>query len=151
MEKKQRTQIIITSFLIFILIIAWVNAAKTMQARSKNRSPVQSTAPSAGALETHVDGVQKQVPVVAQKKVVDTYDTLEWKRCPFSGVILSNEASLADLRLNGIIWDEERPQVLINNEPYVTGEHVGKYTIVSIFKNKAVLSDGEKEFELLLF
>ena len=153
MDKKQRTQIIITTGLIVVFVIAWANAFKAMRAQSKNKSPAQSTVPSAGVLETHIDEIQNQAPVVAQKKAADTdnYDTLEWKRCPFSGVILSDEASMADLRLNGIIWDEERPQVLINNEPYVTGEHVGRYTIVGIFKNKVVLSDGEKEFELLLF
>lgn len=153
MEKKQRTQIIITSFLMVVFIIAWANAIKAIRERSRGSIAPPPAVSAADVFEAPVKEPQRQAPAAAKQKPPggDNYAAFEWKRCPFSGVLLSDEASMSDLRLNGIIWDETKPQALINNEPYVTGGQVGRYIIVGIFKNKVVLSDGKKEFELLLF
>lgn len=150
MDKKQRTQIIIMTSLILILIFAWVNAIKTIRDRSKDTSSSQPSAPSGNVLETQLTGVERQAAISVQKGTEDTYDTYEWERCPFCGLLLNDEANMVDLQLNGIIWDESKPHVLINNEPYALGDQVENYTIVEIFKHKVVLRDGEKEFELLL-
>lgn len=150
MEKKQRTQIIITAFLVLILVIAWANAIKTIRARSKSASSSRSASSSKSVPTIHVEAIDHQAAIPAPKKTKDTFETFEWKRCPFCGLLLNDEANLVDLQLNGIIWDANKPQVLINNEPYLKGDQVEQYTIVEIFKHKVVLSDGEKEFELLL-
>jgi len=50
--------------------------------------------------------------------------------------------------LEGIIWDEKFPLVLINGKTLKIGDKLGAETVVDIQKNKVILSDGITNREL---
>lgn len=69
-----------------------------------------------------------------------------WKRNPFSS---GREASTAsELTLNGIIWDKPKPKAMIGDAIVVKGDTIGKNRVIDIQKDKVVLNDGTKDFEL---
>ena len=76
-----------------------------------------------------------------------------WGRCPFSGrVYISSSASAKniDLKLTGILWEENKASALINNAIFKEGDEIGSYILFKIKKNSVIVSDGNKEIELKL-
>ena len=53
--------------------------------------------------------------------------------------------------LNGILWDESKPTAIINNEIVQVGQSVNGKVIIRIQKDRDLLSDGSKEFELKMY
>jgi hypothetical protein len=72
-----------------------------------------------------------------------------WGRNPFS-LDTGRATTMRDLILNGVLWDENEPAVIINDEILGIGDKIGLYTIVDIQKDKVILNDGTKNCELCL-
>ncbi len=70
-------------------------------------------------------------------------------RDPFS--LGEESASLADLSLIGILWDESYPQAIINGEIVKAGDNVNNNKVLEIKKDRVILSDGKKKVELKLW
>jgi hypothetical protein len=70
----------------------------------------------------------------------------EWGRDPF----LPKGAAPSASGLTGIIWDEKSPKALINDAIVGVGDKVGNNTVVKIEKDRVILNDGNKDFELKL-
>ncbi|UCD15794.1 MAG: hypothetical protein JSV34_01735 [Candidatus Omnitrophota bacterium] len=70
----------------------------------------------------------------------------EWGQSPFSF-----DAGLSgQLILNGILWDSERPLVIINGVTLGVGGKINGNTVIDIQKDKVILNDGVSEFQLKL-
>ncbi len=85
-------------------------------------------------------------------KAVVTQDA-QWGRCPFSGRVyapLSGNVKSIDLKLTGILWEENKASALINNSIFKEGDTIGSYILVKIKKNSVIVNDGNKEIELKL-
>lgn len=54
------------------------------------------------------------------------------------------------LTLNGIMWNEKKPMVFINNTILSKGDKIGINTIVDIKQKSVILNDGAKDFEIRL-
>lgn len=52
--------------------------------------------------------------------------------------------------LTGIFLDEKSPKALIGNVVVGIGDNVGGNTVIKIEKDRVILSDGSKDFELKL-
>ncbi len=72
-----------------------------------------------------------------------------WDRNPFMLEPASVDV-FEKLTLNGILWDEKSPMAVINDEIKKIGDKAGGNTIIGITQNKVILSDGVKDFELIL-
>ena len=70
-----------------------------------------------------------------------------WGRSPF---MPKTEAVVTPTKLilAGIAWDDENPKAVINDEIVGAGDKVGGNTVVSIQKDRVIMSDGSSEFEL---
>jgi len=142
--EKQQKQIIVTSVLVIILIIAWINAFKVIKQKSKKASPAPA-APSSVPKSRPSETKPKQL-VHAREE-----EGLEWVRCPFSGKIYSSlKGEVVDLKLMGILWDEQKPRAIINNKAVSANDTIGTYTVVEIKKKSVILNDGSRIFEIKL-
>jgi len=143
---KQRLQIIITSSLVIVFIFAWVNAAKVMQRRSKPKPKLQPRSFHNAGVDSILSKPKEKYLPSADNSKED--QGLKWLCCPFSGKIYSGRGQIDNLRLNGILWDEDDSRVIINKKILRQRDKIGTYTIINIEKNKVTLSDGLKDFEL---
>lgn len=73
-----------------------------------------------------------------------------WVRDPFSPQATSAIKSFRRPVLGGILWDEEKPMAIINDEVVKIGDKIGSNTVVDIKQDMVILSDGTSNFELRL-
>jgi len=102
-------------------------------------------------------GIKKQRAVTAEINTVSNTkrprktDFSTWGRDPFSsGPAVSAPATLSDMVLTGILWDDSAPLAMINDNLVGAGDKIGGYTAVEIKKDKVVLTDGEQNYTLTL-
>lgn len=67
-----------------------------------------------------------------------------WGRNPF----LPKGSSSAASDLAGILWDEKSPKAIIGGIVVGIGDRVGGNTVVDIQKDRVILNDGAKDFEV---
>lgn len=72
-----------------------------------------------------------------------------WERNPFT--LEENKGDTSDLKLSGILWDENNSQAIINEEVLGKGGKIGEFEIIDIQKDKVTLSDGTKKIELKIY
>ncbi len=72
------------------------------------------------------------------------------KRDPFSmrTIAATKETSSHGIRLSGILWDEDSPRAVINEEILKVGDKISGSTVTSIEKDRVVLSDAKGSFDL---
>lgn len=140
--KKQSNQMVIVVILAVILVIAWIYVFDTI----KKRRTSARASPAVKLQQQSQPTTMTVTPSV--KKQADTQE-FSWVRCPFSGKRYGQEPMI-DLKISGIIWDEIKPQVIINDMILTEGAAFGSYVIKRIEKKKVVISDGSKDYELTL-
>lgn len=88
--------------------------------------------------------VQLEKTVIPTKRRAKRTKFSSWERNLFSekGTFVSSSG------LTGIIWDEKFPQALIGDAVVGIGDKVGSNTVVKIEKDRVILNDGTKDFEL---
>jgi hypothetical protein len=144
MDKKDKIKLIVTVALVAVFIFAVSNSIKLVTKAKARRKAL------AGGGGKSLNGQNVLVKNLYQRLDEKTKD-LELVRDPFSAApIIKAQTPSAGLKLNGIVWDEERPQAIINDEVYMIGESIDQVIIVDIQKDKVVLNDGTKIFELNL-
>jgi hypothetical protein len=137
---KKRLEIIITSVLVLLLIITWVNSIKTVKKKLSLNKSILNAASEA-----------KPSPTIPLPGIVNNKD-VSWVRDPFSGKLYGstrkNPEDPHSLSLAGIIWDKEKPLVLINNKVAGVGDYVSGNIVVSIKNDRVILNDGVNDFEI---
>lgn len=146
---KKRIEVTITAILIVVFILAWANTFKFLRKKAK---PVY--VPTQSALSTQAASsltAAKGITAKTSEEVIPEKN-LEWSRCPFCGKIYSGqEGGPIDLKLTGIVWDEKKPQALINNLILKEGDSISHFRVIKIFKDKVQLSsDDGVYFEIRL-
>lgn len=141
---KKRIEIIITSALVIIFILAWVSTIKKIRGKSRPKpAAVQSSVSSFSSKSAQ--GEPKQEAFVIKEE-----RDLEWGRCPFCGKIYSGagKKEIVDLKLTGILWDEKNPKAVINGRIVGIGKRIGGNIVVDIKQDKVVVNNGIQNFEL---
>jgi len=144
MQKKEKIQIGITGILVLVLLIAAAGALKgkkpAQRPLTKTKSAVGPVAaPSASAEEKNLF-----------QKLEEESKGLEAKRDPFSKAVIIPEKVSTELYLSGILWDAEIPKAIIGEVIVGVGEKVKGKTVIEIQRNRVILTDGFKNFELRL-
>lgn len=143
MEKK-RLEIIVTSALIAVCILFWIKTLKGLRKESPLKKALPLAVPSeVGAGRKDFALPLKQIPVAEEAD-------LNWGRDPFSGYEYSVGPREVNLKLSGILWDDQKPACIINDNIVGKGERVAGQTVVDIRKDKVILNDGNRDFELKL-
>ncbi len=91
-----------------------------------------------------------EVAGVVSVEIRKSNDGLKWQRDPFNKYASPSQVGIDGLNIEGIIWDEKTPSVLINGAILFLGERIGKYELISIQQDKIIFSDGINEFEINL-
>lgn len=138
MEEKARKQLILLFALLFIFLLVLINSLSKVMQRGKQAKPPAAAALPMAAHHAAPAGVKK--------------DDAGWVRCPFSGKVYSPSAGSGkiDLKLTGIVWDEQRPQALVNNLILREGSSIGRFKVIKIFKDKVSFSSDGATFDLRL-
>ncbi len=156
MGKKEKTQLIITVFLIFALVFFVINAIKRVE-KHKRRPARPGTSKKAAVMEP----VKKQ-PVDTVKQSVSGRELLRAleeetgklaaERDPFNAipVVIPSKAYPHGLILKGIAWDDKNPKTIINDTILSKGDKIGDSLIISIEPDRVILNDGAADFELHL-
>ena len=85
--------------------------------------------------------------ITTAKRVTRRTNYTSWGRSPF---LLKRDVvkTVAGFTLNGILWDEEAPQAIINDNVVGIGDEIRGNTVVDIKEDRVVFSDGYSNFEL---
>lgn len=144
MEKK-RLEIIITAGLAVIFIVVLANSIIKVRAKLRPAAATSAVAPQPAEPKVAAQAA------AAQQPQEEEYN-LSLSRCPFSGKAYAakDTAAITNLRLTGIVWDDKKPQALINSRVVQEGDSIGDFTVVKISSDKVTLAKGDKYFELKL-
>lgn len=130
MDKKKVILVILTVVTIFV----W---GKGLYTGSRNK----------GRLVIAKDEALPLIDFQKRQKSRTAYEA--WGRNPF--MVASGPTSEAfGLKLGGITYDAKYRCALINDKIIHVGESIGGYRVLSIDKEKVVVSDGAKHIELRL-
>jgi len=147
---KQKKEIIITGVLALVFVFTLANSIRKIKARySPAARPVVQSMP--GKAQVSVPPESPKQEDAALLKNIEK-EQLDWIRDPFSGKIYfsKEEGAAVDLSLTGIVWDELKPRALINSDIVQEGSTIGQFRVLKIYKDKVVLEQGAKTFELRL-
>lgn len=142
---KKRVEIIISGILILVFILVWSNTIKVIKKRVRQRVPL----PSPVSVETIPKEEKKEI-YTRERPKEDKVERLVWVRCPFSGKIYTSQEGLQDIELEGIIWDDKNPLAMINGRVIKIGDMVSGNRVVDIKKDRVILNDGTRNFEIQL-
>lgn len=69
---------------------------------------------------------------------------------PHGRILITREIDVEGMSLEGIIYSEENPAVVINGEILRENETIGDYLVLEIERERVVLKKDGKEYELKL-
>lgn len=136
LDKKQKTELMITS--IGILFLIFLVISNTQKARKKK-------AFMAKASDTVISSLS--VPISFEEKEIEESAIKEgWGRDPFLfGASTATGFGIEGFILNGIVWDKDNPYAIINNDVVKIGDKIGDIAVVEINKESVIVEeDGEQ-------
>lgn len=143
MEKK-RLELVVTGILVLILAGLVI---KTMVGKDKTvSSSLQVRRVDEFEIMATSKGAQKNDKVESEDKDV------AWGRDPF--ILVRPDAPVStsgNLELNGIIWDDAKPYVIINGEVLRAGDFLGNNMVVYIGRTSVIMDNGTEQIELKLW
>lgn len=140
---KKTLPLIFLIFLVLLMIVVWSNAFK----KKPKRSIASGKAKSSQSVSKEDADIVFWGERSVKKRLKSEFKSLG--RDPFS--LGKEAASLADLNLIGILWDESFPQAIINGEIVKVGDVINNNKVVEIKRDKVILSEGKNRVELKLW
>lgn len=143
---KKRIEIIITSALILMLVFAWLNAFKVLDKKVKKGAKPQPAVYSPKMESALMQSGEKAVEADKYSKWQEG-ENIDFVRSPFSGKRYGEEEPI-NFKVSGLMWDDENPQVIINNRISKVGDSIDGFILEKIEKQKVTLFNGKKRIEL---
>ena len=141
MQNKKVIILIILSIGAAISLIYGITASP--RSRSRASRPAQQEAKAARS-----DGATSSVRrIVPTERLAKKTEFVSWGKNPFALKEVKIE-TISKLSLNGIMWDEESPKAIVNDEIIGVGDKIDENTVVDIKKDSVILNDGISDFEL---
>ena len=148
-------------FLALITLILMFLAQKWMTsyiAEIKNQSGIiVNTTPPSGSQVAAVDLTQgstsaqtQNAVVVSQKPKTEMRDPFLPSMDTFIKIPTEEKKPIADLKISGILWDQNVPTAIINSTVVKIGDIVAGKTIVDMEKNRIILMENGEMFVLEL-
>ena len=142
MEKNKK--LIILAALLVVVIFVWGRAFVSPSREKGNRTATGVTDSSSGN-KISGDSLIHEIPKRAWAKSAHS----SWGRDPFTLPKAPVDISV-ELKLKGIMWDRDNPLTIINGKVLKKGDKIGSNTVIDIKRDRVILSDGDREFELKL-
>jgi hypothetical protein len=141
-DKQQKLKIAVP-ILAVIMFFVWKPVLMGSGSKSKGNSDKNAgpAPPAVGLTGISQSDLAMLLNTSQKKKARSTYT--EWNHNPF---VLGQKQEA--LMVEGILWDNQSPKVMINGNILGTGEKIGDVTVMDIKTNSVVLKDAEGEFEL---
>ena len=73
-----------------------------------------------------------------------------WGRNPFNFEERGSEEKAPGIFLNGIVWDQKKPQAIINGSIVEAGDEIAGFTVIEIKQNAVVINNGAGNLEVKL-
>ena len=160
MNKREKIIAVIMGIVIVIWIRNFTSAPprKTSRSTKTDRQPVQARTPVPSKQQQKTDEIQpfdwQSVVEYGYLKYEDTptapirdpFEVLDYRR-----VFSNNALDFAELSLSGIIWEQDAPFVIINNQILRAGEMISGFMVEEIRQNEVVLIKGTEKYILKLF
>lgn len=138
---------------IVIIIAVIMNSPKPPM--SKNKLIKSAAKPAARSTKTAALGATASIKPADLERVIEqsrselTESQLSSIRDPFTRQKqLTSRLGSSDLVLSGIIWEEEKPIALINDQLLMEGEAIGDFKVVKIMRDEVILARGAERFIL---
>lgn len=154
MKKKEVIEFSVTGILIFILLFVVISvikkAGKTKPSQTQKIEVISSRADN---LVDKRSSKEKNVAKNLYNALEEESKSLELKRDPFTAAPITTKETASSstlIQLNGILWDRTKPMAIINNNVVKIGSKVGTNIVVDIKKDRVILSDGTRDFEIQL-
>ena len=133
-NKKLIILIVLGIAAVFSLIYGIVAPAKT-----RKNMPLGQEAIHQG------EKIESQNIVLSPQRRAKKTKFSSWGRNPFLP-----KSATAESGLTGIIWNEDNPKAIINDEIVAIGDKIDGKTVIDIKQDRIILNDGTKEFDLRL-
>lgn len=155
---KKKAELVITGVLIVIFIIVLTNSIMKIRGKippaPKPKLVDEVSEPPALTTRKETLSVKTEQFISKEtlKKDIRQKTEPSWGRDPFvrEETVISQDSGVSSLKLMGITTGGSKSMAIINNEIVNVGSKVGKFTVLKIVKDRVVLTDGEKNFELML-
>ncbi|MFC1699281.1 hypothetical protein ACFL1I_04900 [Candidatus Omnitrophota bacterium] len=132
-QQENSKKIIILIVLVIVMIFVWMP--------KKRPRPKPPTADRQVSLTS--ENIQPGLKPSARKRS----EFVDWGRNPFAW---SRDYGAAELKLSGIIWDQQAPYAIISGVVVHIGEQIGGKTVKDIKPSQVILIEGANEYILLL-
>jgi len=144
---RKKIELIITVCLVVILALVFTTNLR------KVRQKMPATKGQTLAAPPHK--IEPLFPARKEEKKMGPGEAeeLSWGRDPFTlqEITSADVNSVENLKLMGItVGKGTRPIAIINNEMVSAGSKIGKFTVVNILPDKVVVTDGEKNYDLVM-
>lgn len=143
---KKKIQILITSLLSLMLIVAIGNAVFTILKIKKGGSRAVIT-PEPKIFDQSAE--ESKIHIVTREDIAGI-ENLRWLRDPFNfkRYITVQKHSTTQLLLKGIIWDENDPCAVIDDRVLRKGDKIDTIKIIEIRKNSVIVGqEGSEDTE----
>lgn len=137
---KLKILTVLTVVAFLSLMYGILTPAKRRGGHTPDMSAIELTSRSGS--ETAPSSFQRTAERTAKKMGYAT-----WGRSPFLPKTES-VVTRTKLVLAGIAWDDQSPKAVINDQIVGVGDTVGGNSVVSIQKDRVIMSDGSSDFEL---
>jgi len=165
MEQKNVLRLII---LIFVLIIAWSFALRPKKVTFKSYNKNQSTGENSGEIdlrkiEENFETTKKKLDEITkiEKPKINKIFVLKDPLRPWlpekkkEEKIIKEEKKIEpkkpDFYISGIVYDEKKPYVIINDEVKSEGEKIENFTIQKIYSDRIVVKDEFENYFVVKF
>jgi len=169
MEQKKILRLII---LIFVLIIAWTFSLKPRKVKVKNYKKIQTIEENLAEvdlrkIEENFETAKKKLNEISkiEKPEINKIFVLKDPLKPWlpekkkEEKIIKEEAKeekkvepqKPDFCISGIVYDEKKPYVIINDEVKGESERIGNFTIQKIYSDRIVVKDGFENYFVVKF
>jgi len=159
LDSKTRTEVVITSVMVLVLIIILVNSIRLIF-KSKNAAKPASYVSAEAFKEiikrdaTAAVDMNQDTGSERYQKAMKKEDSIPWGRDPFSekDAIQGGDLAVSDLKLEGVLFHYGNvPRAIINGELVGEGDKIGTITVVKISKDDVIVTDGDKDYKLQLW
>ena len=140
LNKKQKIELAVTAvgdiFLIFMVI------GRTKGVRKLKETSLKEDTKSVSFFSAPISIGRTKAKQAAIKE--------DWKRDPFfpGSASISSDSGLAGFMLNGILWSEDSPYAIINNDIVTIGDIVDDAMILEINEDSVIVEQDDERYIL---
>ena len=156
MQKKVAFQLGVIGVAVFALVLMSIPLFRGARSAGKPMASQIKPGPSPKAGPAKRDSL---VPAIKLRSIKDdkfyerlsrVAEALPIDRDPFSFADTGPQSSRESLELTGILWDDQKPKVIINQEFFSAGDSNDRFSVIKVLRDKVILKDSAGEFELRL-